>query len=128
MKYVGAFKVVASCRYHDRYDHDVSALTSAAGGRATTPCCLPVSRATPGWTRSTTNDESVPGYTVFAAPAGYACKRGFGGLKKPFIRVNADNLLDKKYLGQIDGVSVSGPNYYYQGMPRSFFVAVGGTF
>jgi iron complex outermembrane receptor protein len=74
------------------------------------------------------NDESVPGYTVFAAHAGYACKRGFGCLKKPFIRVNADNLLDKKYLGQIDGVTVSGPNYYYQGMPRSIYVAVGGSF
>ncbi len=76
------------------------------------------------------NDEYAPGYTVFSARAGWENKKGYGLLKDVFARVTIDNLLNKNYLGEIDGVVVSSADgaYYYQGAPRTVYFTIGGKF
>jgi hypothetical protein len=39
-----------------------------------------------------------------------------------------DNLFNKKFLGQIDGITVVAPNYYYPGARRSAYLTVGAEF
>lgn len=72
------------------------------------------------------NDEKVPCYWLFDFDAGYQFD-DVGFLKKPTLRLNVSNLMNKKYRNPqssqtnayaVNGVTSTSTVYYYMGAPR----------
>jgi len=77
-----------------------------------------------------TNDQSVPGYTLFDVDAGYQFPNA-GMFKKTTLRLNVSNITNKQYISPSSfnilnattyGTATAKSVYYYMGAPR--FVSV----
>jgi iron complex outermembrane receptor protein len=83
-----------------------------------------------------TNDEEVPGYTVYGFDSGYTFAN-MGWLKRPKISLNVSNLTDKQYRNPssqsvTNALAYSGyaakTVYYYLGAPRYTSITFSGDF
>ncbi|KTT44170.1 TonB-dependent receptor, partial [Pseudomonas oryzihabitans] len=71
-----------------------------------------------------TNSESVPGATVFNLGAGIYLPTDKRFLKDATLRLNVDNLFDKKYLDGVDGVQTNAVAYQgYAGSSPTYNIA-----
>jgi iron complex outermembrane recepter protein len=78
-----------------------------------------------------TNDQSVPGVTTFDAGAGYDFGPGFG-LRNVRVSLNATNLTNKRYAGQLSSFAPTDPKgtryAIHASAPRQVFMTVAAEF
>ncbi len=78
-----------------------------------------------------TNDQSVPGVTTFDAGAGYDFGPGLG-LRNVRVSLNATNLTNKRYAGQLSSFAPTDPEgkryAIHASAPRQLFMTVAAEF
>jgi len=78
-----------------------------------------------------TNDQSVPGVTTFDAGAGYDFGPGMG-LRNVRVSLNATNLTNKRYAGQLSSFAPTDPKgtryAIHASAPRQIFMTVAAEF
>ncbi|WP_313160828.1 TonB-dependent receptor, partial [Stenotrophomonas sp.] len=78
-----------------------------------------------------TNDQSVPGVTTFDAGMGYSFGPGMG-LRDVKVSLNATNLTNKRYAGQLSSFAPADPNgtryAIHASAPRQVFLTLGAEF
>ncbi|MFM2485689.1 TonB-dependent receptor [Celerinatantimonas yamalensis] len=62
-----------------------------------------------------TNDQSIPGFSVFDLSLGYRIPYTFMGVKKPVVRLTVNNLFNKNYLSGVDSTTFASKKYSNNG-------------